>query len=244
MRRAGLSDRVEIKLQDYRDERGVYDGIASIEMFEAVGEKYWPVYFENLRDRLKPGANATLQIITVEDRRWEVYKRGVDFIQKFIFPGGMLPCPSVLRAEVAKAGLTVAQSVEFGKSYSQTLRRWHETFNARWDEIALLGFDDRFQRMWNFYLTSCAATFESGNCDVTQITVRSQPEPCPPRQAHRRPSVRRARVVRVGSREAAPSRGDAGGPAVAHQRAGRHSWAGGSWAGRRVTRCGPRSATG
>jgi len=171
MRRAGLSDRVEIKLQDYRDERGVYDGIASIEMFEAVGEKYWPVYFENLRDRLKPGANATLQIITVEDRRWAVYKRGVDFIQKFIFPGGMLPCPSVLRAEVAKAGLTVAQSVEFGKSYSQTLRRWHETFNARWDEIALHGFDDRFQRMWNFYLTSCAATFESGNCDVTQITV-------------------------------------------------------------------------
>jgi cyclopropane-fatty-acyl-phospholipid synthase len=171
MRRAGLSDRVEIKLQDYRDEKGTYDGIASIEMFEAVGEKYWPVYFQTVRDRLKPGANATLQIITVEDRRWEVYKRGVDFIQKFIFPGGMLPCPSILRAEVGKAGLTVTRSVEFGPSYSQTLRRWHETFNARWDEIALLGFDDRFQRMWNFYLTSCAATFESRNCDVTQITV-------------------------------------------------------------------------
>jgi len=171
MRRAGLSDRVEIKLQDYRDERGTYDGIASIEMFEAVGEKYWPVYFETLRDRLKPGANATLQIITVEDRRWEVYKRGVDFIQKFIFPGGMLPCPSALRSEVTRAGLTVTRSVEFGQSYSQTLRRWHETFNGRWNEIALLGFDDRFRRMWNFYLTSCAATFESRNCDVTQITV-------------------------------------------------------------------------
>jgi hypothetical protein len=105
MRRAGLSDRVEIKLQDYRDETGTYDGIASIEMFEAVGEKYWPVYFRTLRDRLKPGANATLQIITVEDRRWEVYKRGVDFIQKFIFPGGMLPCPRVLRAEVETGGL-------------------------------------------------------------------------------------------------------------------------------------------
>ena len=171
MRRAGLADRVEIKLQDYRDERGTYDGIASIEMFEAVGEKYWPVYFQTLRDRLKPGANATLQIITVADRRWEVYKRGVDFIQKFIFPGGMLPAPGVLRSEVEKAGLAVARSVEFGQSYSHTLRRWHETFNERWDDIALLGFDDRFRRMWNFYLTSCAASFESRNCDVTQITV-------------------------------------------------------------------------
>jgi cyclopropane-fatty-acyl-phospholipid synthase len=169
--KAGLSDRVEIKMQDYRDERGTYDGIASIEMFEAVGEKYWPVYFETLRDRLKPGKNATLQIITVADRRWKVYKRGVDFIQRYIFPGGMLPSPSVLRAEVEKAGLRVAQSVEFGESYSQTLRRWHETFNAQWDQVASLGFDDRFRRMWNFYLTSCAGSFHSGNCDVTQITV-------------------------------------------------------------------------
>jgi len=168
---AGLSDRVEIKLQDYRDERGQYDGIASIEMFEAVGEKYWPTYFRTLRENLKPGKNATLQIITVQDRRWEVYKRGVDFIQKYIFPGGMLPAPSVLRAEVEKAGLTVAQSIEFGESYSQTLRRWHDTFNERWDEVAALGFDERFRRMWNFYLTSCAATFHFANTDVTQITV-------------------------------------------------------------------------
>ncbi|MCC1492278.1 cyclopropane-fatty-acyl-phospholipid synthase family protein [Cognatishimia sp. F0-27] len=169
--RAGLSDRVTFKLQDYRDERGSYDGIASIEMFEAVGEKYWPVYFETVRDRLKPGKNATLQIITVQHRRWEVYKRGVDFIQKYIFPGGMLPSPVVLRQEIEKAGLAVARSVEFGESYSQTLRRWHDTFNARWDDVAKLGFDDRFRRMWNFYLTSCAATFHSGNCDVTQITI-------------------------------------------------------------------------
>ncbi|WP_019955089.1 SAM-dependent methyltransferase [Yoonia vestfoldensis] len=171
MEKAGLSDKVTIKLQDYRDEKGVYDGIASIEMFEAVGEKYWPVYFETLRERLKPGKNATLQIITVEHRRWHVYKRGVDFIQKYIFPGGMLPSPVVLRQEIEKAGLKVAQSIEFGESYSQTLRRWHDTFNARWDQVAALGFDDRFRRMWNFYLTSCAGTFHSGNCDVTQITV-------------------------------------------------------------------------
>ncbi|MEO1778101.1 MAG: cyclopropane-fatty-acyl-phospholipid synthase family protein [Pseudomonadota bacterium] len=170
--KAGLSNLVDFKLQDYRDERGQYDGIASIEMFEAVGQKYWPTYFETVRERLKPGKNATLQIITVTDRRWEVYQRGVDFIQKYIFPGGMLPSPSALRAQVLKAGLAVERSVEFGQSYNITLRRWHETFNEKWDQIADMGFDNRFRRMWNFYLTSCAATFESANCDVTQITIK------------------------------------------------------------------------
>ena len=170
--KAGLSDLVNFKLQDYRDETGSYDGIASIEMFEAVGEQYWPVYFDTVKARLKPGKAATLQIITVAHSRWDVYKRGVDFIQKYIFPGGMLPSPVILREQVEKAGLTVDKSIEFGKSYDITLRRWHETFNAKWDQIRAMGFDDRFRRMWNFYLTSCAATFDSGNCDVTQITVR------------------------------------------------------------------------
>lgn len=169
--KAGLSDRVTFKLQDYRDETGMYDGIASIEMFEAVGEKYWPVYFETLRERLKPGKCATLQIITVSDARWEIYRRGVDFIQKYIFPGGMLPAPKVLRAEIEKAGLEYVKSIEFGESYSQTLRRWYDTFNDKWDEVAQQGFDERFKRMWNFYLTSCAGTFHAGNCDVTQVTV-------------------------------------------------------------------------
>ncbi|MFZ3582700.1 class I SAM-dependent methyltransferase [Loktanella sp. DJP18] len=169
--KAGLSDKVTFKLQDYRDETGTYDGIASIEMFEAVGEQYWPVYFKTVRDRLKPGRNATLQIITVADRRWEVYKRGPDFIQKYIFPGGMLPSPGKLREVITRNGLSVVKSVEFGHSYDQTLRRWHETFNAKWDQVAALGFDERFRRMWNFYLTSCAATFASENCDVTQITI-------------------------------------------------------------------------
>lgn len=167
----GLQDRVNIKLQDYRDEKGRYDGIASIEMFEAVGQKYWPVYFETIKNCLHPGRQATLQIITVQDARWEVYQRGVDFIQKYIFPGGMLPSPNALKAEVQNAGLAVVKSKEFGLSYSQTLRRWHDVFNAKWDQAAALGFDERFRRMWNFYLTSCAATFESGNCDVTQITI-------------------------------------------------------------------------
>ena len=168
----GLSDKVNLKLQDYRDETGVYDGVASIEMFEAVGEKYWPVYFDKIKQCLKPGKQATLQIITIQDARWDVYRKSVDFIQKYIFPGGMLPSPSVLRQEIDRAGLSVQHSIEFGKSYSQTLRRWFEVFNNKWDNISAMGFDDRFRRMWNFYLTSCAATFESGNCDVTQITLQ------------------------------------------------------------------------
>ena len=172
IKRKGLSDKVNLKLQDYRDETGVYDGVASIEMFEAVGETYWPVYFDKIKQCLKPGKQATLQIITIQDARWEVYRKSVDFIQKYIFPGGMLPSPSVLRKEVHKAGLSVQHSIEFGKSYSQTLRRWFEVFNNKWDNISAMGFDDRFRRMWNFYLTSCAATFESGNCDVTQITLQ------------------------------------------------------------------------
>ncbi|MGR3635768.1 MAG: class I SAM-dependent methyltransferase [Shimia sp.] len=169
--KAGISDLVEFKLQDYRDETATYDGIASIEMFEAVGEKYWPVYFDTVRERLKPGGNATLQIITIANKRFESYRKDVDFIQKYIFPGGMLPSPEALRREVERAGLVVERSVEFGESYSQTLRRWFDTFNARWDQIQPLGFDTRFRRMWNFYLTSCAAAFHSGSCDVTQITI-------------------------------------------------------------------------
>ena len=177
--KAGLSELVTFKLQDYRDENGLYDGIASIEMFEAVGERYWPVYFDTVHDRLKPGAQATLQIITVGDERFETYRRDVDFIQKYIFPGGMLPSPAALRAQVERAGLLVRQSIEFGESYSQTLRRWHDTFNEKWEQIAEMGFDERFRRMWNFYLTSCAAAFHAGNCGVTQITIARPAEECP-----------------------------------------------------------------
>ncbi|WP_171098642.1 cyclopropane-fatty-acyl-phospholipid synthase family protein [Ruegeria sp. HKCCD7255] len=169
--KAGLSDKVNFKLQDYRDEQGQYDGIASIEMFEAVGERYWPSYFDTVRERLKPGAQATLQIITVADHRWDIYRNSVDFIQKYIFPGGMLPAPSVLREQVQQAGLDVVKSKEFGKSYDLTLRRWYDTFNDKWDQIADMGFDERFRRMWNYYLTACGAAFDTGNCDVTQITI-------------------------------------------------------------------------
>jgi len=172
LEKAGLSDMVDIKLQDYRDEQGVYDGIASIEMFEAVGEKFWPTYFDTVRERLKPGAQATLQIITISESRFATYRKGVDFIQKHIFPGGMLPSRTALFEQISKAGLRRVNSIEFGQSYSQTLRRWSEVFNAKWDEISAMGFDERFHRMWNYYLASCAAAFQSGNCDVTQITMK------------------------------------------------------------------------
>ncbi|MEM9796948.1 MAG: cyclopropane-fatty-acyl-phospholipid synthase family protein [Pseudomonadota bacterium] len=170
--KAGLSDLVTFKLQDYRDETGTYDGIASIEMFEAVGQRYWPAYFDTLRDRLRPGRLASLQIIIVPDWRWDIYNGSVDFIQKYIFPGGFLGAPHRLSQEVSRAGLEERDSLSFAEGYSITLRRWFDRFNERWDEVAALGFDDRFRRMWNLYLTSCAGAFEYGMCDVIQMTVR------------------------------------------------------------------------
>ncbi|MFQ8431770.1 class I SAM-dependent methyltransferase [Amaricoccus sp. W119] len=171
MFRQGLNEQVEIVLRDYRDERDRFDGVASIEMFEAVGEKYWPVYFDAVRERLRPGAQATLQVITVADSLFPTYRKTVDFIQKYIFPGGMLPSPSALRSEIERAGLRFVGSVEFGQSYSETLRRWHATFENAWEEIRPLGFDERFRRMWTLYLTACAASFRGGQTDVTQVTM-------------------------------------------------------------------------
>ena len=169
---AGLAERVDIVLRDYRDERGRYDGVASIEMFEAVGEKFWPVYFDTLRERLNPDARASLQIITIADRLFDGYRRSVDFVQKYIFPGGMLPSPAALRVQTRRAGLDLVGSIEFGESYSDTLRRWRSRFNEAWDEISSMGFDERFHRMWNFYLASCASCFAAGTTDVTQVTLR------------------------------------------------------------------------
>ena len=168
---AGVSEQAEIVLRDYRDEKGSYDAIASIEMFEAVGERYWPFYFRTVRDRLKSGSRATLQIITIADELFPEYRKKVDFIQKYIFPGGMLPSKNALKDQIEKTGLIISKSYEFGESYSKTLRLWHGQFNAVWNEISQLGFDDRFKRMWNFYFASCAAVFRSGTGDVTQVTL-------------------------------------------------------------------------
>ncbi len=172
MFKAGLADKVDIVMQDYRDETDRYDGIASIEMFEAVGEKYWPSYFKTIHDCLMPNKRATIQVITMADHLFENYRKSVDFIQKHIFPGGMLPSPTVLRTQIDNSELEFCKSVEFAKSYSQTLRRWYCTFNERWNDISDANFDDRFLNMWNFYLTSCAAGFEYGTTDVTQVTMR------------------------------------------------------------------------
>ena len=172
MARAGLSDKVEIRMQDYRDTKGQFDGIASIEMFEAVGEKYWPRYFRAVRERLKPGAQAVIQIIMVPDARFATYRNYVDFIQKYIFPGGMLGAPTPVRKVAEAQGLAFRATHDFGESYSLTLRRWNESFQASWPEIAAAGYDARFKRMWEYYLTSCASAFHSGVCDVTQLVLQ------------------------------------------------------------------------
>ena len=169
--KAGLSDKVEIVMQDYRDEADQYDGIASIEMFEAVGEKYWPIYFDKVNSCLKPAAKATLQIITIPGDRFSDYRNSVDFIQKYIFPGGMLPTESRLKSEIKRVGLEYSNSIEFGKSYSETLRQWFDCFNAKWEDISEMGFDNRFRRMWNIYLTSCASAFEFDRTGLIQITM-------------------------------------------------------------------------
>ncbi len=174
MFREGLNEKVDIVLRDYRDETARYDGIASIEMFEAVGEKYWPTYFNTVRDRLNPGAIAGLQIITVSDHIFASYRKSVDFIQKYIFPGGMLPSKMALSSQFGQADLMVTEKLEFGDSYSETLRRWYADFNLSWDQIEALGFDDRFRRMWNFYLASCASCFKAKTTDVVQFGLTAK----------------------------------------------------------------------
>ena len=172
--KAGLADKVDIVLRDYRDETRAFDGIASIEMFEAVGEKHWPTYFNTIRNRLKPGAKASIQTITVANDRFENYRNHVDFIQKYIFPGGMLPSPSVFQAQAKVAGLRIEDSLAFGQGYSKTLRLWSERFNASWPAIHKMGFDNRFRRMWNYYLAACAASFRYETTDVMQFTMTAK----------------------------------------------------------------------
>lgn len=171
---AGLSDRVEIRLEDYRDTEGLFDRIASIEMFEAVGEKYWPVYFQTMRNRLVHDGKAGIQVITIRDDMFDVYRKVPDFIQKYIFPGGMLPCPTKLRAVAENAGLSLDREKIFGLDYARTLAIWRDRFRAAWPDIAHLGFDERFRRIWEFYLSYCEAGFRSGNIDVRQIVFSRQ----------------------------------------------------------------------
>ena len=163
---AGLSNICRIEHRDYRHTTGQYDGIVSIEMIEAVGEEHWPRYFQTIYDRLRRGGHAVLQCITVAEDFFETYRRQVDFIQRYIFPGGMLPSPSAIRHEAERAGLKLDGVETFGDSYARTLWTWRDNFHARWPAIRSLGFDERFRRLWDYYLTYCAVGFERGTIDV------------------------------------------------------------------------------
>lgn len=171
MQRLGLADRVDIRVQDYRDVEGPFDKVASIEMFEAVGERYWPDYFSKVAGVLRPGGRAGLQIITIRDDLFRDYRKRADFIQRYVFPGGMLPSMARLREEVGKAGLQVEKAAAFGQSYAETLALWGERFRQEWSSIRALGFDERFKKMWEFYLSYCEAGFRSGRTDVVQIAL-------------------------------------------------------------------------
>jgi cyclopropane-fatty-acyl-phospholipid synthase len=156
----------DLRLQDYRDVRGQFDGIVSIEMMEAVGEAYWPSYFAALRERLKPGGVAVIQAITIAEALFDGYKRCPDFIQRYIFPGGMLPTIQEIRRQTEQAGLVLRSSETFGLSYARTLAEWRQRFHAAWPRIQRQGFDERFRRMWDYYLAYCEGGFRAGNIDV------------------------------------------------------------------------------
>lgn len=165
----GLGDRAQIQLIDYRDVEGTFDRVASIEMFEAVGERYWPTYFSKIDEVLAPGGRAALQIITIQEALFEGYRKRADFIQKYIFPGGMLPSESRLKAETDRAGLTWTGISRFGQDYAETLTQWAGRFDARWDDIKGAGFDEHFRKIWRFYLSYCDAGFRTGRTDVVQL---------------------------------------------------------------------------
>lgn len=178
----GVADRVDLRLQDYRDVQGRYDRIVSIEMLEAVGEGYWPEYFRVLRDCLAPGGHAVLQVITIGERWFEEYRNAADFIQRFIFPGGMLPTVTVLKEQAERAGMVLEECRSFGESYALTVAEWRRRFLLNWAEVEKLGFDGRFRRLWEYYLSYCEAGFRSGRIGVGVYWVGSaKHEPRPAR---------------------------------------------------------------
>ena len=170
--KAGLDSRASFHFEDYRDTKGSFNGIASIEMIEAVGEPHWPVYFRTLYDRLKPGGIAAIQGITISEANFEAYRSGVDFIQRYIFPGGMLLTKSIMREQTQKAGLLFERMECFGQSYALTLALWRERFEAAWPKISTMGFDERFRKMWSLYLSYCEAGFAEGVIDVGIYKLR------------------------------------------------------------------------
>ncbi|MEO9167177.1 MAG: cyclopropane-fatty-acyl-phospholipid synthase family protein, partial [Aestuariivirga sp.] len=172
MKRENLTDKAELVFEDYRDTTGVFDAIASIEMIEAVGEPHWPAYFATLFNRLKPGGAAAIQGITILEENYPTYRTGVDFIQRYVFPGGMLLTKELMLEQARKAGLLLEKFDGFGLSYAETLRRWRFRFEAAWPRIAPLGFDERFKKLWTLYLCYCEAGFAEGVIDVGIYKIR------------------------------------------------------------------------
>ncbi|HEY9136138.1 MAG TPA: cyclopropane-fatty-acyl-phospholipid synthase family protein [Pseudomonadales bacterium] len=163
------NEKLNFSLTDYRDlsdKEHAYDRIASIEMLEAVGEAYWPTYFSTLKKCLKPGGIAVIQVITIDDEIFPEYRRTPDFIQRYIFPGGMLPSPMVMREQIGKAGLSLSEEQSFGLDYAKTLQYWAKNFEQAWPEIAAQGFNQRFKRLWRYYLAYCQSGFKAGTIDV------------------------------------------------------------------------------
>lgn len=169
---AGLAERVNVELRDYREIDGQYDGVASIEMFEAVGESYWPSYFDKIASVLSSGKRAALQIITIDEALFPSYRNRVDFIQKYIFPGGMLPSIPALNKQFERAGLIFEESHMFGQSYAETLKTWAKSFKEAWPDIEKMGFDGPFRNLWEYYLCYCEAGFRTGRTDVGQFVLR------------------------------------------------------------------------
>jgi cyclopropane-fatty-acyl-phospholipid synthase len=172
LRAAKLQDKASLHFEDYRDTKGLFDAIASIEMIEAVGEAHWPTYFRTLFQRLKPGGAAAVQGITILEQNYESYRGGVDFIQRYVFPGGMLLTKDIMRDQAQKAGLLLEKFECFGQSYAETLRQWRLRFEAAWPKIIPLGFDERFRKLWTLYLCYCEAGFAEGIIDVGIYKIR------------------------------------------------------------------------
>ena len=171
----GAGQRADLRLQDYRDiNDGPFDAICSIEMVEAVGREYWPQYFETVHRLLKTGGRACIQSIVIDDALFERYVNSTDFIQQYIFPGGCLPSPGEFRRQAEAAGLKVVDELAFGSDYAETLRRWRHQFLAEQRRILQLGFDERFMRLWEFYLAYCEAAFDEANIDVVQFTLQKK----------------------------------------------------------------------
>ena len=168
---AGLNEQIDIQLRDYRDLDGQWDHAVSVEMIEAVGEKYWPVYFDRVAASIRSGGTFALQAIVIENERFDAYRRSADFIQKHIFPGGALLSPAVLRDQASAAGLSWSASAGYGLDYAETLARWRDRFESVADRVAGMGFDERFRRCWSFYLAYCEGGFRAGNIDALQVAL-------------------------------------------------------------------------